>query len=1287
MHKRRENFKTVFFGALFFVFVFFNAQYAHAYDTFVGHAGITELSAKLFNTLPSGHQLTDEQIQWLKQGAVEEDTPFRWMNHFYDPVHNQGLKGEFLSSKAWVNDQAKQARYSKGDHTWDRALFDYHKGLEKDAFIALGHVLHLIEDATVPAHTRDDAHPAGDPLENWVKDHWPVDASKAEILKLKDLDAYFDHVANFSNNNFYSEDTIESKNYKRVKIVDEIFANDQGVESAFEIALIGKNKYKLFKKVGTTSWNNDKNPNGNTERASLKSDLIGKDYSSLLVPKAVSAGAGVISLFFDTYETEPQKKVLIFQTHPLGVVQEVLVDAGYGSIETWNKFKNTAQNLYQEVKQNFWQITDIFEAAKIGYNIFKVNTALAATLEHASGQTALQPSLIQHTYKDQSQNTSNQTVKNNQTSEKSSVVSSLIASDASQVLLGAGGTQRQGKSLTAVPLGARILPIIHNLSNANQQLPPSSSSSSGSTSGGGALSGGSPSSGGGTGSFSNNSTGSTSGDASSSSSTDSNASNSAQNNQSSEQQTKTQNQTSSIASSTTTTSSTSATSTPFIFLDPPTIDTPSSTIVLASATSTTSSTSSSTTIWTTFDTLVLSGTRPASSTAVFVNQNAIGVILSTSTWSAPTTLQNGKNIFNVFAQNAEGATSSITSATIWRDSEAPTSTLIYVSTSTQAVLQMNITWSAADALSGVAYFDVQIASSTPSASSTSPLVWQPFFSHTTSTIATFSGIDGVTYYFRMRAADALGNISEWTSGQNSQSLSIISSTANLASFTPSLSHSVVINEIAWSGTKVNATDEWMELMNTGASAVDLAGFRLTAGSKIDFTFATGTIPGYGYWLLERKTSATINRIGVQGSLNGGVLFGTSDGGIELLLSTGPKMRVGTVYTGALTDDGETLSLYDTQGVLIDHIDASSGWFAGAKAGTKTQVTPPRSMQRIDPRASGELSANWETNNGTLINGSDALMNALSGTPLQPNRGYTSLIGTLASSTTLTAQKSPYHLYSFTVPAGVILTVEPGVLVKAYNVSLTVDGGSLNVLGDVTHPVVFTSVYDTVYGAPPLDYAPTSYHADYWHGIAGRNGAKVSLNQSILTKSGYQYVAGTSNAVLDAGSGASLVLNNILIQDVDRLMVCSGLGSNITMTNSTVRRVTYSGVIVSDCSLTIEKSSFSDIHWGTFIDPDIIFGVKAHGSKTRLDKVNFQNIKGTGILLDKSLDGTLVRDSTVSDSPTGINIIGGMQTLDNVLFKNLSLGIKQTGFATTTFKNITDQNFINVTTITTPAGLF
>ena len=116
------------------------------------------------------------------------------MNHFYDPIHNVGLKSSYDTAKKWAGNASNQASYSKGDQTWQRAIDYYQKGDKEKAMIALGHILHLMEDMTVPAHTRDDAHPEGDPYEVWVKNNFK--AINGEWIYFNKLDKYFDYLAN-----------------------------------------------------------------------------------------------------------------------------------------------------------------------------------------------------------------------------------------------------------------------------------------------------------------------------------------------------------------------------------------------------------------------------------------------------------------------------------------------------------------------------------------------------------------------------------------------------------------------------------------------------------------------------------------------------------------------------------------------------------------------------------------------------------------------------------------------------------------------------------------------------------------------------------------------------------------------------------------------------------------------------------------------------------------------------------------------------------------------------------
>jgi len=115
MNKRRRNILTVT-GSIVIVLFLFGIIRHHAdvfcYDSNIAHPNITDLASKVYfeNT---GNKLTDEQINCLRTGAIDEDMPIRWLNHFYDPVNNRGLSydsaidptvnlGTWQESKKWI---------------------------------------------------------------------------------------------------------------------------------------------------------------------------------------------------------------------------------------------------------------------------------------------------------------------------------------------------------------------------------------------------------------------------------------------------------------------------------------------------------------------------------------------------------------------------------------------------------------------------------------------------------------------------------------------------------------------------------------------------------------------------------------------------------------------------------------------------------------------------------------------------------------------------------------------------------------------------------------------------------------------------------------------------------------------------------------------------------------------------------------------------------------------------------------------------------------------------------
>ena len=146
---------------------------AFSYDSNIAHPNIADLAARLYNG-SAEEKLTGEEIGWLRQGAIDEDVPFRWVNHFYDPINNIGFKGAYLKAGNWAQDPEMQKSYSLGDYSWQRVIDDYQKGDKKRAFVGLGHIIHLISDMSVPAHTRNDVHIVGDSYEQFVKNNFGV---------------------------------------------------------------------------------------------------------------------------------------------------------------------------------------------------------------------------------------------------------------------------------------------------------------------------------------------------------------------------------------------------------------------------------------------------------------------------------------------------------------------------------------------------------------------------------------------------------------------------------------------------------------------------------------------------------------------------------------------------------------------------------------------------------------------------------------------------------------------------------------------------------------------------------------------------------------------------------------------------------------------------------------------------------------------------------------------------------------------------------------------------------
>ncbi len=152
------------------------------------------------------------------------------------------------------------------------------------------------------------------------------------------------------------------------------------------------------------------------------------------------------------------------------------------------------------------------------------------------------------------------------------------------------------------------------------------------------------------------------------------------------------------------------------------------------------------------------------------------------------------------------------------------------------------------------------------------------------------------------------------------------------------SSDVVINEIAWMGSTNSANDEWMELKNNTASQVDLSGWSIQSGDGKLKINLKGAISADGFYLMERTDDTSV-----------------------------PDITAGLIYTGALSNSGVDLRLYDNLNNLIDEVNCTGKWFAGNNTTKQTMEKTSSGWQTSQaPRGSPEAQNNTVVENTTSL---------------------------------------------------------------------------------------------------------------------------------------------------------------------------------------------------------------------------------------------------------------------------------------------------------------------------------
>ena len=304
------------------------------------------------------HLLGQSVARWISEGGEREDDwtplPGRFFRHFHDPLRpwsSAGLgHGLFDSSIVWMQEPQ--------GWSWQEARSFYYAALTArsagardqqwaDALRAVGQVMHLIEDAAQPAHTRNDQHgmefvcrnlfrsSCGGNFEYWVSDHasavpltggggfdhdilsQPTGHSEAPVpvARLIDTDTYDGAVAvvgpslgiaEFTNANFFSEDTISNVDYPFPSL------DSNALVAVTELSVSGFPRQYYTKAGGYGSpvelllaeavfdeTVSDSEPIATVSvRRGVLDERVWEVYAKTLVPKAVDYAQGALDYFF-----------------------------------------------------------------------------------------------------------------------------------------------------------------------------------------------------------------------------------------------------------------------------------------------------------------------------------------------------------------------------------------------------------------------------------------------------------------------------------------------------------------------------------------------------------------------------------------------------------------------------------------------------------------------------------------------------------------------------------------------------------------------------------------------------------------------------------------------------------------------------------------------------------------------------------------------------------------------------------------------------------------------------
>ena len=181
-------------------------------------------------------------------------------------------------------------------------------------------------------------------------------------------------------------------------------------------------------------------------------------------------------------------------------------------------------------------------------------------------------------------------------------------------------------------------------------------------------------------------------------------------------------------------------------------------------------------------------------------------------------------------------------------------------------------------------------------------------------------------------------------------------------------------------------------------------------------------------------------------------------------------------------------------------------------------------------------------------------------------------GLISKDTTWTITDSPYISdSSITIPSGVTLTIDPGVIIKS--TSIISVKGNLIALGTSENPIVITTPKDAEYGGSGVR---ESYTSDYWIGI---NVAETGEFTGNYVKLRYGGVNGNNNySTLSVMGKLSLTNSEVSNSYTHGIYIKKADTTGLTLDNNTVKGNTYNGIYIEQYgtgNLSIKSNTIAD----------------------------------------------------------------------------------------------------------------